>query len=77
MQDQFTALLYAAWNGHTEIARLLLEWGADLTLVDGVGEELAIRLLLLFTRFYSSLDCFHLVNCVLVRLHTANARGDE
>ena len=32
-----TALMVAAYNGHTDIARLLLERGADVNLVDYVS----------------------------------------
>ena len=39
-QNGETALMYAAFNGHTDIVRLLLERGADVNHVDNVSADL-------------------------------------
>lgn len=35
-QNEWTALTFSAWNGHTECARLLLDAGADMETQDSV-----------------------------------------
>jgi len=38
-QDGFTLLHVAAVNGHPEVAKLLLDWGADITTKTPVSER--------------------------------------
>ena len=33
-KDGWTPLIFASWNGHTEIVKLLLEYGADIKVYD-------------------------------------------
>lgn len=40
-QTNYTAMLRAAWNGHVEVVRLLLDRGANKDATDGVRARLA------------------------------------
>ena len=52
-QDGWTALHCAARGGHTELARLLLDRGADVNSQDKVGDMTRVIVMIV-----SVIDCF-------------------
>ena len=46
LQNGFTALIWASWNGHLNVVRTLLDSGGDINAKDNVSNQMMMIILL-------------------------------